>query len=166
MSETSRPESFHSLTAWVGDASRCGDECLLTPYRGTYPISLSPTDLRTGLGTTMKSSRRWKAYEDEALAARQAYARGDFEEAFARLERAHILGQPWAGPHSWTHWMMLRVGWRRGDLREVRGQILRLAVGGILSWFGWLPIGNTGGANVPPTMPMALPGDLAELMEG
>jgi hypothetical protein len=58
--------------------------------------------------------------------------------------------------------MMLRIGWRRRDGREVRGQVLRLAAGGLLSWAGWLPVGNTGGANVPPKKPMPLPDDLAE----
>ncbi|TAL36235.1 MAG: DUF3703 domain-containing protein [Phenylobacterium sp.] len=28
-----------------------------------------------------------------------------------------ILGLPWAGAHSWTHWMMLRIAWRRRDAR-------------------------------------------------
>lgn len=111
----------------------------------------------------VRSERRREAYGQEAAAAGQALARGDLDEAFRRLERAHILGQPWAGPHSWTHWMMLRIGWRRRDWREVRGQLLRLAAGGLLSWMGWLPVGNTGGANVSPTKPMSLPDDLAEL---
>lgn len=59
--------------------------------------------------------------------------------------------------------MMLRIGWRRRDAREVRGQLLRLAAGGLLSWVGWLPVGNTGGADVPPTRPLPLPDDLASL---
>ena len=79
------------------------------------------------------------------------------------LERAHILGQPWAGPHSWAHWQMLKIGWRRKDGREVRGQLIRLAAGGLLSWMGRLPSGNTGGANVPAEQPMPLPDDLADL---
>ena len=60
------------------------------------------------------SSRlRLGAFRREAGEARAAFAQGDLDTAFWRLERAHVLGQPWAGPHSWTHWMMLRVGWRR-----------------------------------------------------
>ncbi|WP_416362443.1 DUF3703 domain-containing protein [Phenylobacterium sp. 58.2.17] len=111
----------------------------------------------------IRDRRRRDAFAAEAASARLAFARGDLDEAFRRLERAHVLGQPWAGPHSWTHWMMLRVGWRRRDAREVRGQILRLAAGGALSWLGWLPSGNTGGANVSAVLPMALPPDLEEL---
>lgn len=111
----------------------------------------------------MKTLERRRAYDLEVIAAKAALARDDLDEAFRRLERAHILGQPWAGAHSWTHWMMLRIGWRRRDAREIRGQVLRLAAGGLLSWMGWLPVGNTGGADVPPKKPLPLPSDLAPL---
>ncbi|MBL8773825.1 MAG: DUF3703 domain-containing protein [Phenylobacterium sp.] len=110
-----------------------------------------------------RSPERRAAYDAEALAARAALAAGDLDAAFARLERAHVLGQPWAAPHSWTHWMMLRIGWRRRDGREVAGQLLRLAVGGVFSWVGWVPAGNTGGANVSPIRPMPIAADLADL---
>ena len=106
---------------------------------------------------------RRKAFAAEAAAAREALALGSLDRAFHHLERAHVLGQPWAGAHSWAHWMMLRVGVKRRDWREVRGQVLRLAAGGLLSWMGRLPVGNTGGANVPPERPMPPPADLAEL---
>jgi len=112
-----------------------------------------------------KTTARREAYDREAIRARIAFASGDLAEAFYRLERAHILGQPWAGAHSWTHWMMLRIGWRRRDAREIRGQILRLAAGGLLSWMDRLPVGNTGGADVPPTKPLPLPSDLAPLCQ-
>lgn len=112
-----------------------------------------------------RSVERRIAFEAEALAAKEAWRRGDLDTAFQRLERAHILGQPWAAPHNWTHWMMLRIGWRRRDVREIRGQVLRLAAGGALSWLGWLPAGNTGGADVSPTRPMPLPEDLARLCD-
>ena len=108
-----------------------------------------------------RSKERWHAYGQEADHAKIAFAAGNLTEAFYRLERAHILGQPWPGAHSWTHWMMLRIGLRRRDGREVRGQILRLAGGGLLSLLGWLPAGNTGGANVSAYKPMNFPDDLA-----
>ncbi len=110
-----------------------------------------------------RSPERRAAYAREAAAARAALAAGDLDAAFARLERAHILGQPWAGAHSWTHVMMLRVGWRRGDGREVAGQLLRLAGGGLFSWLGWAPAGNTGGANVSAFRRMPYPSDLEGL---
>lgn len=112
---------------------------------------------------TIRNQRRREAFGWEAAAAKQAFARNDLTSAFHHLERAHVLGQPWAGAHSWTHWMMLQVGWRQRDWGEVRGQLLRLAAGGLLSWLGRLPVGNTGGADVHPEKPMPLPPDLADL---
>lgn len=38
---------------------------------------------------------------------------------------------------------MLRIGMRRGDFREVRGQVLRMLFSRL-----WVSEGNTGGANV------------------
>lgn len=111
-----------------------------------------------------RTPERREAYEREAALARAAFAGGDLDGAFALLERAHVLGQPWAGPHSWTHWMMLRIGLRRRDGREIAGQLLRLTAGGLLSWMNRLPQGNTGGANVPATRPMPPPPDLAPLV--
>ncbi len=109
--------------------------------------------------------KRLAAYRDEAALAKGALAKGDLDEAFRRLERAHILGQPSAGAHSWAHWTMLKVGLRRRDWREVRGQVIRLAAGGLLSWMGRLPVGNTGGADVPAEAPMPVPSDLVELCQ-
>ena len=40
-----------------------------------------------------------------------------------------------------------------------------MVAGGLLSWLGWLPMGNTGGANVPPKKPLPLPSDLAPRCE-
>lgn len=113
----------------------------------------------------IRSARRREAYLVEARGAREAFARGELDLAFNRLERAHILGQPWAGPHTWTHWMMLRVGWRRRDAREVVGQLVRLAAGGVLSCAGLLPVGNTGGANIPATKSLPVPHDLRPFVE-
>jgi hypothetical protein len=110
-----------------------------------------------------KSSARLSAYHEAIQAARVAYAAGDLDDSFRLLERAHILGQPWFVPHTMSHWLMLKIGLRRKDAREVRGQLIRLAAGGLLSLVGWLPKGNTGGADVSPTKPMPLPADLAAL---
>lgn len=55
------------------------------------------------------------AYAAEAAAAKQAFAASHLDKAFGLLERAHVLGQPWAGARNWTHWMMLQIGWRRRD---------------------------------------------------
>lgn len=113
----------------------------------------------------LKTKARREAYAREAAGARVAYARGELTEAFRLAERAHILGQPWFDAHSWTHWLMLKIGWRRRDPREVLGQVLRLSTGGVLSLLGWLPQGNTGGADVPPKKPMPIPEDLRPYCE-
>lgn len=110
-----------------------------------------------------KSPARLSAYRETIQAARATYGAQDLDGSFRLLERAHILGQPWVIPHTVSHWLMLKVGWRRGDAREVRGQLLRLAAGGLLSLVGWLPEGNTGGADVSPVKTMPLPADLADL---
>lgn len=115
--------------------------------------------------TLVKSEKRLSAFHTEIKIAAELYERGDLHSAFRSLERAHVLGQPWAGPHSRAHWMMLKVGVRRGDAREVLGQIIRLAGGGLLSIIGRLPEGNTGGANVPAEKPMPIPADLRTLCD-
>lgn len=102
------------------------------------------------------------------LAARQeaalAEARGDDVAAFAALERAHVLGQRFLLPHVVTHAHMFRIGLRRRDAREVFGQVLRLFAT-VPGWLlGWVPKGNTGGANVSALRPMPLPPDLQVLL--
>lgn len=115
--------------------------------------------------TKVKSEKRLRAFHAEMKIAEDHFDQGDLDNAFRRLERAHVLGQPWIGPHSRTHWMMLKVGLRRRDAREVIGQIVRLTGGGVLSLFGRLPEGNTGGANVPAEKPMPVPPDLQALCD-
>lgn len=85
--------------------------------------------------------------------------------AWYHLERAHILGQAWPFEHSYTHWLMLKFGWKTRDMKEVLGQILRLLIGGTKSFLGKVPTGNTGGANVSPLRSMRLPSDLRELLK-
>jgi len=105
-------------------------------------------------------------FKEEMRDARANYRSGELERCFHHLERAHILGQRYFGTHVLTHWWMLKVGLRQRSGEEVRGQVLRLiaTVPGYL--FGWVPKGNTGGADVSPVKPMPLPDDLAPYLEG
>ncbi len=105
-----------------------------------------------------------QAYETEMTAAMNLYKVGNFQPAFSNLERAHILGQSFPIEHARTHWWMLKVGWRRRDLVEITGQISRI-VGSLLFSRIWVPIGNTGGARVPPFKSMPIPEDLQPLLE-
>lgn len=99
------------------------------------------------------------AFTAEMDAARTLYRAGEFAACFRHLERAHILGQRYYLPHLTSHYWMFKVGLRTRDLREIVGQILRmLASAGSL--IGVVPVGNTGGANVPALKPMPIPADL------
>ena len=104
------------------------------------------------------------AFTIEMDAYRAAEAGGDLDRAMTHLERAHIIGQRYFVTHMRTHLAMLRLARRRNDAREMRGQLARIAavLPGYL--FGWIPKGNTGGANVSAMKPMAAPTDLAPLL--
>jgi hypothetical protein len=104
------------------------------------------------------------AYTDELTAYRRAHAAGELATAWRHLERAHILGQPWAVEHSEVHVLMLRFGFAIKSGKEIRGQLLRLLFGGVKSFVGKVPTGNTGGSDVPPLQPMAIPEDLNRLL--
>ncbi len=104
-----------------------------------------------------------EAYERELAVAREDCAAGRLDQAFAHLERAHILGQSFTFPHARAHWEMLKVGWKRRDTVEITGQIVRIAGSLLFTWL-WVPVGNPGGARVPPFQPMPIPQDLEELL--
>lgn len=90
---------------------------------------------------------------------------GRMNDCWRHLERAHILGQPYPYEHSLTHYRMLKFGIRMKNTREVFGQIPRLFFGGVKSFVGEIPTGNTGGSNVPPLRPMDIPDDLADIIK-
>jgi hypothetical protein len=100
----------------------------------------------------------------EIAAARESEARGDFRIAFTHLERAHILSQRYALAHAAVHLRMLRVGWKRREAGEVFGQVTRTIAALLFSRI-WVPLGNTGGANVSALRPMPVPEDLRAFLE-
>jgi len=104
-----------------------------------------------------------EAYEQEVERADQALQRDDFETAFRHLERAHVLAQRMTARHTFIHWRMLVAGLRRGDVREVVGQ-LRGSWPRSCSRALWVPRGNTGRAHVSATAPMPVPDDLRHLV--
>ncbi len=105
-----------------------------------------------------------RAFIGEMRLADIAEVQNDPELAFKHLERAHILGQRYLIPHITTHWHMLRLARRRQDGVETRGQVVRLLAVFPGYAFGWIPKGNTGGANVSAMAPMTIPSDLAPLL--
>lgn len=52
-----------------------------------------------------------------------------------------------------------------GDFREVLGQLTRVLIAGPGSLAGKFPLGNTGRARVPLTMPMPMRDDLRKILD-
>jgi hypothetical protein len=105
-----------------------------------------------------------EAFAREWQLARAARHAGDLERAFGHLERAHILGQRSTRLHVRSHVGMLGIAWQRSDVREIVGQVTRIVAATLFSRL-WVPVGNTGGANVSAFKPMPIPSDLAALMD-
>ena len=61
--------------------------------------------------------------------------------------------------------IMLLFGIKTKNAKEIIGQIPRLIFGGVKSFVGSIPIGNTGGANVPPLQSMQIPEDLLTIIK-
>jgi hypothetical protein len=102
----------------------------------------------------------YQHYENELVKATENLKKGYLQQCWYHYERAHILGQRWPLQHSYVHWQMLKFGIKIKSTKEVLGQITRLVFGGVKSFVGTVPIGNTGGANVLPLKPMEIPSDL------
>lgn len=103
-------------------------------------------------------------YKLELEKARELFKENKLQECWRHYERAHILGQRYPLQHSYVHWQMLKFGIKIKSTKEVFGQFTRLVFGGVKSFVGTVPIGNTGGANVPPLKPMEIPNDLQEIL--
>ena len=104
-------------------------------------------------------------YNEELEIYKRELAKANFQAAWRQLERAHIIGQPWFKQHTNVHWLMFKFGIKIKNRKEVLGQVPRLLVGGVKSFVGVIPIGNTGGANVPPLQAMEIPEDLKKIMK-
>ena len=97
--------------------------------------------------------------------AREARMFKDFDGCWTLLEDAHVLSQPWAWMHVRVHGSMFVAAVMQRDVREVLGQLSRIAVAGPGSLSGRYPTGNTGRARVPATQPMPIAGELAEVLQ-
>ena len=115
--------------------------------------------------TTMPGTLR-PFYRQELVSAENAFAEKKYQQSWRHLERAHILGQPYPVEHTAVHWKMLLFGIKIKNTKEIIGQIPRLLVGGVKSFIGKIPVGNSGGANVPPLQPMEIPEDLLAIIQG
>lgn len=100
----------------------------------------------------------------EIANARAAERDGNFARAFSHLERAHVLGQAATREHVRVHCAMLAWGCRLRNLKEIFGQLLRIAGALTKTAIGFVPSGNTGGANVSPFRRMPIAPELASIM--
>lgn len=104
-------------------------------------------------------------FETELLLAQEQYTKGNLRVSWRHLERAHILGQAWPVQHTKAHWKMIRFAIKIKNTKEIMGQIPRLLIGGVKSFVGEIPLGNTGGADVPPLKQMEIPHDLQHILK-
>lgn len=105
-----------------------------------------------------------EAFEREWFQADAARRAGDLDVVFHHLESAHILGQRSTRLHLQSHAGMLGVAWQRRDCREISRQLLRIVAAALFSRL-WVPVGNTGGANVSAMRPMPVPPDLQTILD-
>ena len=116
------------------------------------------------INTTMPKALK-PYYSAELRAYQKNIENSNFPRAWKHLERAHVIGQAYPYAHSYVHWKMLQFGFKIKSTREILGQIPRLLVGGVKSFVGQIPVGNTGGANVPPLKPMPIEKDILAMFE-
>lgn len=95
---------------------------------------------------------------------RLARVAGDWHAAWRYLERAHIVAQPRFFLHLSSHLDMLKFAISQRDLREILGQMLRIALVPLGALTGRLPTGNIGRARVSAFAPMPVPDDLQRFL--
>ena len=76
---------------------------------------MNTTEDRLGRGDAEQHRRALTHMERDLAAARTS------ADPWPHLERAHILSQPWAWPHTKVHAVMLRQALRDRDGREIGG---------------------------------------------
>lgn len=104
-------------------------------------------------------------FQNELNSFQSSYAQSDLQSAWNHLERAHVIGQAYPWPHTYVHWKMLQFGFSIKSWKEVLGQIPRLLVGGVKSFVGKIPVGNTGGANIPPLKSLPIDPEIMKMFE-
>ena len=111
-------------------------------------------------------SARVASYVESELAnALQARSAGDTWQEFFHLERAHVIGQESTYWHVKVHCLMLLWALRNRSMREVLGQLFRIAGAATKTAFGLVPQGNTGGANASPFRKMPIAPDVEALIQ-
>ena len=106
------------------------------------------------------------AFDTEMALAKERISEGDLDAGFVHLERAHVIGQTFVGPHARSHWLMLKVELRRRQPAAVFRQALRIILGILGSAVGVIPVGNTGGSNVSMFKRMPIAPELQRIIDG
>ena len=104
-------------------------------------------------------------FEKELSAYDSSLQENKLQQAWRHLEKAHVIGQAYPLKHTYVHWKMLQFGIKIKSLKEIIGQIPRLLIGGVKSFVGKIPVGNTGGANIPPFKHLPIEPELVEIFE-
>jgi hypothetical protein len=104
------------------------------------------------------------AYLEYLSLAKQSRNRKAYEQSFAYLEFAHILGQQDVVCHLQVHMQMFWLAVCAADWREMAGQTYRLLLTPFGHLLNRLPLGNTGRSNVSPFEPMDIPEELREIL--
>jgi hypothetical protein len=103
-------------------------------------------------------------YLEELNSYKKAMQNNELQKAWEHLENAHVLGQRYPYQHTEVHWKMLLFGFKIKSSKEIIGQMPRLIFGGVKSFVGRVPVGNTGGANVPILKPMPIRKELKDIL--
>jgi Protein of unknown function (DUF3703) len=106
------------------------------------------------------------SFESEIALAREFIANGELERGYAHLGRAHVLGQAFVVPHARSHWLMLKVEWRRKRASAAFGQVLRIVLGVLGSAVGLVPVGNTGGSDISMFKRLPIAPELQRIIDG
>jgi hypothetical protein len=104
-------------------------------------------------------------YEKELRAYHASLQENNLQQAWQHLERAHVICQAYPFQHSYVHWKMLQFGIKIKSPKEVIGQVPRLLLGGVKSFVGKIPVGNTGGADIPPLKALPIDPEIMEIFE-
>lgn len=127
-----------------------------------YPLTTDDSLYKMKIYTSIPKKLK-SFYHSELLQYQEEYANGNLSKAWNHLERAHILGQRYPMAHTFVHWKMLQFGIKIKNRKEVFGQIPRLLFGGVKSFVGNVPVGNPGGANVPPLKSFQIEKELQDI---
>ena len=102
--------------------------------------------------------------EQELILAKQARKQNNAGVEFKHLENAHVLGQASTLLHTKVHVFMLFWAVRQVNIKEGLGQVMGIVGAATKTAIGFIPAGNTGGANVSPFKVLPVSPKLASII--